>query len=114
MVHQYLESQWQNPRLGRSESTVHDRRGGLCGLRDSRNPALSLSQHYDPDNKLWFDMAKQTADYSEVLQWIFFAVRLPFSPQARPRNQPPFAAWWALNKFTSEDIPYAKKRQLVY
>jgi len=38
---------------------------------------LYLSQHYDPEYKLWFDVAKQPADYSEMLQWIFFAVRLP-------------------------------------
>ena len=37
---------------------------------------LYLSQHYDPEYKLWFDMAKQPEDYSEMLQWIFFAVCL--------------------------------------
>ena len=47
---------------------------------------LYLSQHYDPEHKLWFDVAKQPADYSEMLQWIFFAVRLSFSHQARPWN----------------------------
>lgn len=45
---------------------------------------LYLSQHYDPEHKLWFDVAKQPEDYSEMLQWIFFAVRPPFSIQARP------------------------------
>ena len=38
---------------------------------------LYLSQHYDPEHKLWFDAANQPADYSEMLQWIFFAVRYP-------------------------------------
>jgi glutathione S-transferase len=38
---------------------------------------LYLSQHYDPEHKLWFDVEKQPADYSEMLQWIFFAVRFP-------------------------------------
>jgi len=39
---------------------------------------LYLSQHYDPQHKLWFDAEKQPEDYSEMLQWIFFAVRLYF------------------------------------
>ena len=36
---------------------------------------LYLSQHYDPEYKLWFDAAKHPEDYSEMLQWIFFTVR---------------------------------------
>ena len=44
---------------------------------------LYLSQNYDPEHKLWFDAEKQPADYSEMLQWMFFAVRLPFSLRAR-------------------------------
>jgi len=47
---------------------------------------LYVSQHYDLENKLWFDPVEQPADHSEMLQWIFFAVRLPFSLQARPWN----------------------------
>ena len=101
---------------------------------------LYLSQHYDPEHKLWFDVAKQPADYSEMLQWIFFAVRLPFSNHARPWNRLPFVARWRwpharsmyveqlihatnshssyrvanhFNKFAPEDIPYAKKRQYI-
>ena len=42
---------------------------------------LYLSQHYDPEHKLWFDPVSQPADYSEMLQWMFFAVSLP--PLAR-------------------------------
>jgi glutathione S-transferase len=44
---------------------------------------LYLSQHYDPEHKLWFDPANQPADYSEMLQWIFFAVRISFFPSAK-------------------------------
>lgn len=44
---------------------------------------LYLSQHYDPEHKLWFDVAKQPEDYSEMLQWIFFAVRSSISPHTR-------------------------------
>ena len=44
---------------------------------------LYLAQHYDPEHKFWFDVTKQPEDYSEMLQWIFFAVCLPVSPHAR-------------------------------
>jgi len=44
---------------------------------------LYLSQHYDPEHKFWFDVTKQPEDYSEMLQWIFFAVCLPVSPHLR-------------------------------
>ena len=37
---------------------------------------LYLSQHYDPEHKLWFDAEKQPAEYSEMIQWIFFTVCL--------------------------------------
>ena len=44
---------------------------------------LYLSQHYDPEYKLWFDAAKHPEDYSEMLQWIFFTVRLLVRPRSR-------------------------------
>lgn len=47
---------------------------------------LYLSQHYDPEYKLWFDVAKQPEDYSEMLQWLFFVVCLPVHPRARFRT----------------------------
>ena len=47
---------------------------------------LYVSQHYDPEHKLWFDAAKQPGDYSEMLQWIFFAVWLPTSVQVEIWN----------------------------
>ena len=47
---------------------------------------LYVSQHYDPEHKLWFDVAKQPGDYSEMLQWIFFAVWLPTSLRAEIWN----------------------------
>jgi len=98
---------------------------------------LYLSQHYDPEHKLWFDVAKQPGDYSEMLQWIFFAVRFPFSLRADIGLTTFFSTvvsapckanvcktnnsydWQSLtsspanhfNKFAPEDIPYAKKRQ---
>jgi glutathione S-transferase len=35
---------------------------------------LYLSQHYDKEYKLWFDPIAQPEHYSEMLQWIFWAV----------------------------------------
>ena len=55
---------------------------------------LYVSQHYDPEHKLWFDVAKQPEDYSEMLQWIFFAVCLPPFLRVRSRNSLPIAARW--------------------
>jgi glutathione S-transferase len=39
---------------------------------------LYLSNHYDKDHKFWFDPVQQPEHYSEMLQWIFFIVSLPF------------------------------------
>ena len=38
-----------------------------------------LQQFYDKDNKFGFDQEKEANDYSEALQWIFFAVRFRFT-----------------------------------
>lgn len=38
---------------------------------------LYLSQFYDKDNKFAFDKDQEPNEYSEMLQWIFFAVSLP-------------------------------------
>ena len=35
---------------------------------------LYLEQHYDKDTLFSFDPVKEADDYSEMLQWIFFAV----------------------------------------
>jgi len=64
---------------------------------------LYLSQHYDPEHKLWFDAVNQPADYSEMLQWIFFA-HGGVGPMQGQLNH--------FNKFAPEDVPYAKKRYL--
>ena len=34
---------------------------------------LYLAQHYDKENKFTFDPVKEADDYSELLQWVFFA-----------------------------------------
>lgn len=38
---------------------------------------LYLGQHYDKEFKFSFDPATQPDDYSEMLQWIFWAVSNP-------------------------------------
>ena len=37
---------------------------------------LYLAQHYDKNHTFWFDADKEPDSYSEMLQWIFFAVSL--------------------------------------
>ncbi len=37
---------------------------------------LYLAQHYDPGYHLWFDPSTEADSYSQMLQWIFFAVSL--------------------------------------
>jgi glutathione S-transferase len=39
---------------------------------------LYLVQHYDKNHTFWFDPVKDPNTYSEMLQWIFFAVRARF------------------------------------
>lgn len=39
---------------------------------------LYLQQHYDKENRFGFDKDKEPNDYSEQLQWIFFAVSTHF------------------------------------
>lgn len=35
---------------------------------------LYLAHNYDKDFKLWYDPIKNPNEYSEILQWTFFAV----------------------------------------
>lgn len=37
---------------------------------------LYIAQHYDKGHKFWFDPEKEANCYSEMMQWIFFAVSL--------------------------------------
>ncbi|THV08627.1 glutathione S-transferase C-terminal-like protein [Dendrothele bispora CBS 962.96] len=64
---------------------------------------LYLQQHYDKDNKFGWDPVKNPNEYSETLQWIFFA-HGGVGPMQGQLNH--------FNKFAPEDIPYAKKRYL--
>ncbi|KAF8639854.1 hypothetical protein AX17_001109 [Amanita inopinata Kibby_2008] len=64
--------------------------------------ALYLVQNYDKDFHFWFDPAKDTNSYSDMLQWTFFSHGAigPMTGQLAHFNH------------HSEDIPYAKKRYL--
>ncbi|KAH9921279.1 glutathione S-transferase C-terminal-like protein [Amylocystis lapponica] len=64
---------------------------------------LYLQQHYDKDGKFGFDKDKDADNYSELLQWIFFA-HGGVGPMQGQSNH--------FNKYAPEDIPYAKKRYL--
>ncbi|OAX44279.1 glutathione S-transferase [Rhizopogon vinicolor AM-OR11-026] len=62
---------------------------------------LYLEQHYDPEKKLGFDPVKQPNEYSEMLQWMFWA-HGGVGPMQGQANH--------FHRFAPEDIPYAKKR----
>ncbi|THH02147.1 hypothetical protein EW026_g642 [Hermanssonia centrifuga] len=62
---------------------------------------IYLQQFYDKDNKFGFDKDSEPNDYSETLQWIFFA-HGGVGPMQGQANH--------FNKFAPEKIPYAQKR----
>ncbi|KAJ7179927.1 glutathione S-transferase [Mycena crocata] len=62
---------------------------------------LYLAQHYDKDKKFTFDA--ETNEYSEMLQWMFFA-HGGVGPMQGQANH--------FNRAAPEDIPYAKKRYI--
>ncbi|KAJ7129756.1 glutathione S-transferase [Mycena epipterygia] len=62
-----------------------------------------LAQQYDTKNVFTFDPVKEPNDYSEMLQWIFFAHGGVGPMQGQSIH---------FNKFVPEDIPYAKKRYI--
>ncbi|KAH9482906.1 Disulfide-bond oxidoreductase YfcG [Psilocybe cubensis] len=64
---------------------------------------LYLAQHYDKNHEFWFDAEKDPDNYSELLQWIFFA-HGGVGPMQGQSNH--------FNRYAPEDIPYAKKRYL--
>jgi glutathione S-transferase len=52
-----------------------DRSRGNFAVFESAAIELYLAQHYDPEHRLGFDPVANPDAYSEMLQWIFFAVR---------------------------------------
>jgi glutathione S-transferase len=64
---------------------------------------LYLQQHYDPDNKFGWDPKTNPDEYSQVLQWVLFG-HGGVSPMQGQLSY--------FVRFSSEDVPYAKKRYL--
>ena len=70
---------------GRIPAIVDRSRGGPDGFSVFESAAilLYLAQHYDKEHRFWFKPDEQPDDYSEMLQWIFFAVStLPYTVNA--------------------------------
>jgi glutathione S-transferase len=52
-----------------------DRSRGEFNVFESSAILLYLAQHYDKNHIFWFDAENDPNNYSEMLQWLFFAVR---------------------------------------
>ncbi|KZV73689.1 glutathione S-transferase-like protein [Peniophora sp. CONT] len=53
--------------------TITDRSRNNFNVFETAAILLYLAQHYDKEKKFTFDAEKEANDYSEMLQWIFFA-----------------------------------------
>jgi len=53
--------------------TLKDRARGEFHVFETAAILLYLVQYYDKENRFTFDQDKEADDYSEMLQWIFFA-----------------------------------------
>ncbi|EIW80938.1 glutathione S-transferase [Coniophora puteana RWD-64-598 SS2] len=80
-----------------------DRARGDFPVFETAAILLYLAQHYDTEKKFVFDAATQPNDWSEMLQWMFFA-HGGVGPMQGQANH--------FNRFAPEDIPYAKKRYI--
>ncbi|KAF8165409.1 glutathione S-transferase [Crassisporium funariophilum] len=80
-----------------------DRKRNDFAVFESSAILIYLAQFYDKDLKYSFDPAKDPNDYSEMLQWIFFA-HGGIGPMQGQSNH--------FNNYAPEDIPYGKKRYL--
>ncbi|EIM81288.1 glutathione S-transferase-like protein [Stereum hirsutum FP-91666 SS1] len=81
--------------------TLTDRSRGNFNVFETAAILLYLAQHYDKEGKFWFDIAKEADDYSEMLQWIFFA-HGGVGPMQGQAN--------FFTHYAKEDLPYAKER----
>lgn len=64
---------------------------------------LYLAQHYDPEHKFSFSPKGEPNEYSDMIQWLFFA-HGGIGPMQGQNHH--------FNKYAPEDIPYGKKRYL--
>lgn len=78
-----------------------DRRRNNFVVFETAAILLYLQQFYDKENKFGFDKDKEPNDYSEALQWIFFA-HGGVGPMQGQANH--------FGKLAPEKIPYAIKR----
>ena len=58
-----------------------DRSRGDFHVFETSAILLYLAQHFDKGHVFWFDAEKDPKNYSEMLQWLFFAVGLYVSVQ---------------------------------
>ena len=67
--------------------TLVDRSRNNFAVFESAAILLYLQQHYDKENKFAFDRETDPDNYSEMLQWIFFTVRVAIAEAHRRRTQ---------------------------
>ncbi|VDB88915.1 unnamed protein product [Peniophora sp. CBMAI 1063] len=84
---------------GRMPALVDRSRGGFK-VFESAAILLYLAHHFDKEKKFTFDVEKEADDWSEMVQWVFWA----------HGGVGPMMGQAAHFKFTSEKIPYAIKR----
>ncbi|OSC98747.1 glutathione transferase Ure2p class [Trametes coccinea BRFM310] len=78
-----------------------DRNRNNFNVFESAAILLYLQQHYDKENKFAFDRDADPDNYSEMLQWIFFAHGGVGPMQGQAHH---------FHRYAPEDIPYGKKR----
>jgi glutathione S-transferase len=54
---------------------ITDKARGDFNVFETSAILLYLAQHYDKEHKFWFNPEQEANSYSELLQWLFFAVR---------------------------------------
>jgi len=77
-----------------------DRSRGNFNVFESSAILLYLVQHYDKGHVFWFDAEKEPNDYSEMIQWLFFAHGGIGPMQGQVHH---------FKHYAPEDIPYGKK-----
>ncbi|OBZ76305.1 Disulfide-bond oxidoreductase YfcG [Grifola frondosa] len=83
--------------------TLVDRSRNNFNVFETAAILLYLEQHYDKEGRFAFDKDKDPDNWSEMLQWIFFA-HGGVGPMQGQANH--------FNRAAPEDIPYAKKRYI--
>ncbi|KAF5331617.1 hypothetical protein D9611_007738 [Ephemerocybe angulata] len=82
---------------------IVDKSRGDFAVFETSAILLYLAQHYDKEYAFWFNPEKDANNYSEMLQWLFFA-HGGLGPMQGQNHH--------FNKYAPEKIPYAQKRYL--